>query len=211
MRTLKTVLSRVKGELIEKDKVREDAHKDMRKATSFSKQAILKMHQNRPEEAEELIKEAGKLISKLNDVSALHPEIVHCGLFNGALQEYSEANIILGLINESRLVTPKEIAVPSVDYVLGLADVIGEYRRLTLDAIREGKLGKAEKCLKTMDKIYIELMGLDESYVLVPGLRRKSDVARKVIEITRGDVTQEIQRSKLEQRLAQFERRVGKR
>ena len=211
MRTLKTVLNKVKEELIEKDKVREDANKDMRKATSFSKQAILKVHQKRLEKAEELVEEAGKLLSNLDDVSALHPEIVHGGLFHGALQEYSEANIILGLIRKSRLVTPKEIAVPSVDYVLGLADVIGEFRRLTLDALREGDLAKAEKCLKTMDEIYIELMGLDESYVLVPGLRRKCDVARKIIEITRGDVTQEIRRSKLEQHLARFEKRVRKR
>jgi translin len=211
MRTLKTVLNRVKEELIEKDKVREDAHKNMRKATSLSKQAILKVHQKHLEEAEELIEEAGKLLSKLNDVSALHPEIVHGGLFKGALQEYSEANIILGLVRKSRLVTPKEIAVPSVDYVLGLADVIGEYRRLTLDALREGNLGKAEKCLKTMDEIYVELMGLDESYVLVPGLRRKCDVARKITEITRGDVTQEIRRSKLEEHMVRFERRMSKR
>jgi translin len=211
MRTLKTVLNKVKKELIEKDKMREDAYKDMRKATSFSKQAILKVHQKRLEKAEELVEEAGKLLSKLNDVSALHPEIVHGGLFHGALQEYSEANIILELIRKSKLVTPNEIAVPSVDYVLGLADVIGEYRRLTLDALREGNLGKAEKCLKTMDEIYIELMGLDESYVLVPGLRRKCDVARKIIEITRGDVTQEIRRSKLQQHLARFEKCVRKR
>jgi predicted translin family RNA/ssDNA-binding protein len=72
-------------------------------------------------------------------------------------------------------------------------------------------LGKAEKCLKTMDEIYIELMGLDESYVLVPGLRRKCDVARKIIEITRGDVTQEIRRNKLQQHLARFEKCVRKR
>ncbi len=208
MRTLKAVLNRVKEELIEKDKVREDAHKDMRKATSLSKQAILKVHQRRFQGAAELVEEARKLLSKLNNVSTLHPEIVHGGLYRGALQEYSEANIILGLVRKSRLVNPKEIAVPSADYVLGLADVIGEYRRLTLDALRGGKLRKAEKCLKTMDDIYIELMGLDESYVLVPGLRRKCDVARKIIEITRGDITQEIRRSKLEERLLQFEKHL---
>jgi translin len=129
-------------------------------------------------------------------------------MFSAALQEYSEANIFLKLVEEMRFVTPKEINVPSSDYVLGLADVIGECRRLALDALREGNLKKAEECLRTMDEIYTELLGLDESYMLVSGLRRKNDVARKIIEATRGDVTQEIRRSELEKQLKLFEKRI---
>jgi predicted translin family RNA/ssDNA-binding protein len=51
-------------------------------------------------------------------------------------------------------------------------------------------------------------MAMDESYMLVPGLRRKCDVARKIIETTRGDITQEIGRSALEKRLRQFEKEM---
>jgi translin len=109
------------------------------------------------------------------------------------------------LIREARFVTPKEIEVPAVDYMLGLADVIGEYRRFVLDALREGEGEKSEKCLQTMDEIYIELMAMDEAYMLVPGLRRKCDVARRIIETTRGDVTQEVRRKALENYLKQFE------
>ena len=101
--------------------------------------------------------------------------------------------------------------MPSVDYVLGLADVIGEYRRMALDALREGDVGKSEKCLETMDEIYIELMAMDEAYMLVPGLRRKCDGARKIIEATRGDVTQEIRRSMLEKYLKRFEKLAKRR
>ena len=105
-----------------------------------------------------------------------------------------------------RPIFPEEIKVPTVDYVLGLADVIGEYRRLTLDALREGDAEKGEACLQTMDEIYIELMAMDEAYMLVPGLRRKCDVARRIIETTRGDVTQEVRRKSLENYLKQFEK-----
>jgi translin len=115
-------------------------------------------------------------------------------------------NIFLYSVEESRFVTPEEINVPSVDYVLGLADVIGEYRRLALDALREDDVKKGERCLQIMDEIYIELMAMDEAYMLVPGLRRKCDVARKIIEITRGDITQEMRRSTLEKYLKRFER-----
>jgi translin len=204
--TLKTILREVKKELMQKNKMRENAHEGMRKATSLSKQAILLLHQKRLEEAKKIIENSKETISRLQGLAKENPEIIYGGMFSAALQEYSEANIFLGLITESRFVTPKEINVPSVDYVLGLADVVGEYRRLALDALREGNAEKGEKCLKTMDEIYIELMALDEAYMLVPGLRRKCDVARRIIESTRGDITQEVRRKSLENYLKRFER-----
>ncbi|MGA2768341.1 MAG: hypothetical protein ABSF24_08520 [Candidatus Bathyarchaeia archaeon] len=206
MDTLRTVLSETRKELMYKDKVRETTYGYLRKATSLSKQAILLIHQKRLKEAEKFIEKARKTISKVNNLSATHPSIIYCGLYSATLQEYSEANIFLKLIQESRFITPKEIDAPSDDYVLGLADVIGECRRAALDALREGDTKKGEQYLQTMDQIYIELMAMDESYMLVPGLRRKCDVARKIIEITRGDVTQEIRRNQLEKHLRQFEK-----
>ena len=208
--TLKTILREVKKELVQKNKMRENAQESMRKVTSLSKQAILLIHQQRLEEAKKLIESSKEAISRLQELAKDYPQIIYSGMFSAALQEYSEANIFLGLIEESRFVTSKEINVPSVDYVLGLADVVGEYRRLALDALREGDAEKGEKCLKTMDEIYIELMALDEAYMLVPGLRRKCDVARRIIESTRGDVTQEVRRKALENYLKRFERVQGR-
>jgi translin len=211
MPSLKTLLSKIRKELKEKEKVREKAQKDMRKATRLSKQAILLIHQKKLNEAKELIKKAKEIILRLDDASTKYPEIIYSGLFNAARQEYSEANIFLNLIEESRFITPEEINVPSVDYVLGLADVVGECRRLALDALREADVEKAEKCLQIMDEIYTELMGMDEAYMLVPGLRRKCDIARRIIETTRGDVTQEARRSALEKYLKRFEKRQKRR
>jgi translin len=206
LKALKTILKEVKKELMQKDEVRENAHQSMRKATSLSKQAILFIHQKRHKEAKKLIENAKEIILRLQALAKENPDVIYSGMFSAALQEYAEANIFLGLIQNSRFVTPTEINVPSVDYVLGLADVVGEYRRLTLDALREGDAEKGEECLKTMDEIYIELMAMDEAYMLVPGLRRKCDVARKIIESTRGDVTQEVRRKALENYLKRFER-----
>ena len=196
----------MKEELTQKDKVRENAQQSMRKATSLSKQAILFMHQKKHEEARKQVDKAKEIISNLQGLAKEHPDIIYSGMFSAALQEYSEANILLRLIQESRFVTPDEVDVPAVDYVLGLADVIGEYRRLALDALREGDAEKGEECLKTMDEIYIELMAMDEAYMLVPGLRRKCDIARRIIEATRGDITQEVRRKSLENYLKRFER-----
>ena len=206
METLKTVLKEVKKELMQRDQVRESAQQSMRKATSFSKQAILFIHQKRHEEAKKLIANSKKIFFRLQALAEEWPDIIYSGMFSAALQEYAEANIFLELIQKSRFVTPSEINVPSTDYVLGLADVVGEYRRLTLDALREGDAEKGEKFLKTMDEIFTELMAMDEAYMLVPGLRRKCDVARRVIESTRGDVTQEVRRNSLENYLKRFEK-----
>ena len=202
---LKTVLKKVKTELTRQDKVRENAHENMRKATSLSKQTILLIHQKRFEEAENTVEKAKNIISGLQSLARESPEIVYGGMFSAALQEYSEANIFLRLVEEAKFISPKDISVPSVDYVLGLGDVVGEFRRLALDALREGDVKKGEECLQTMDEIYIELMALDEAYMLVPGLRRKSDVARRIIEATRGDITQEVRRKSLEDYLKRFE------
>ncbi|MCK4669186.1 hypothetical protein KAT21_03590 [Candidatus Bathyarchaeota archaeon] len=208
MHSLKPILKKIKKELEEKEKVREKAQKDMRKAISLSKHAILLIHQKRFNESKKTIEEAKEIISKLNEKSIQYPKIIYCGLFNAACQEYSEANIFLNLIEESKFITPEEINVPSIDYVLGLADVVGEYRRLTLDTLREGDVEKGQECLETMDDIYMELMGMDEAYMLVPGLRRKCDIARRIVESTRGDITQEVRRSSLEKHMERFEKLV---
>lgn len=206
MNSLKAVLKQIKKELKAKEKIREKAQADTRKVTSVSKQAILFIHQKRNQEAKKLLEKAKEIIEKLNAMTKEYPDIIHSGLYDIALQEYSEANIFLTLVEESRFITPTEINVPSIDYVLGLADVIGEYRRLALDALREGDSKKSEECLKTMDEIYTELMAMNEAYMLVPGLRRKCDIARKIIETTRGDVTHEVRRQSLEKFMKRFER-----
>lgn len=203
--SLESVLQEVKNELMQKNKIREETHESMRKATSLSKQAILLIHQKKYAEAEKFITEATEKISRLQTLSEDCPEIIYGGMFSAALQEYSEARIFLVLVKESRFVTPAEINVPSIDYVLGLADVIGEYRRLALDNLREGEVKKGEECLETMDQVFIQLLALDEAYMLVPGLRHKSDIARRIIETTRGDITVEVRRKSLEDYLKKLE------
>ena len=202
---MKNVLRKVKADLTKKDAIRENAHESFRKATSQSKQSILLIHQKRFEEAKKTLSDAREIVADLQALASQCPEIVYGGSFSAALQEFSEASIFLGLVEAGKFVSPEDINVPAVDYVLGLADVVGELRRLSLDALREGDVQKGEECLRIMDEIFIELMGLDEAYMLVPGLRRKSDIARRIIEATRGDITQEVRRKSLEDYLKRFE------
>ena len=205
MLDLKKILRDGKKELIETNKLRENTQKSMRKTIRFSKQAILSVHQKKIFESKKLLRKAKDNIAKLQLIAINHPVIIFTGMYSAALQEYCEANILLELIQEKKLITPEELNVPYSDYILGLADVIGEYRRLSLDALREDFVDKGEQYLIKMEEIYLELLAMDEAYMLVPGLRRKCDVARKIIEITRGDITQAVRQKSLENYLREVE------
>jgi len=196
--SLKSLLDRIQVELKEKEEVKEELRRDMRRATRLSKQAILFTHQERFDDAKKLLKEATELFAKLGKISENQPDLVYTGMVDAAYQEYAEAHAFLTLVRQKRFPDPRKLNVPSVPYVLGLGDVIGELRRRSLDLLRKGDVRTAEKCLEIMDHIYVEITAMDDAYLLVPGLRRKCDVARHVIEATRGDITIEARRTSLE-------------
>lgn len=202
---MKSILERVQEGLKRREEVREGVQRDMRRATRLSKQAILFVHQERFEEARKSLEEAENLFLKLREISGKYPEMVHIGQVEAAFEEYVEAQVFLRLVEEGGFTGPEELRVPEVSYVLGLGDVIGEFRRRALDSLRRGDMEGAEDCLRMMEQIYIDLTAMDDAYLLVPGLRRKCDIARRVIETTRGDVTMEARRSSLEHSIQRLE------
>ena len=206
--SLKSLLEKIQEELKKRDEIKEEVQKDMRKATRLSKQSILFIHQERFEDAKKLLNEASNLLVKLHKISKDHPDLAYSGLVNAAYEEYTEAHTLLMLIKENRFPNPKKLGVPSISYVLGLGDVIGELRRRALDALRKGDVKLAEDTLLLMEEIYVELMSMDDAFLIVPGLRRKCDVARRIIESTRGDVTIEARRSSLEQSIQELKKIV---
>jgi translin len=205
---LKSILDKIQKDLMRREEVWEELKRDMRRATRLSKQAILFLHQERNDEARKLLEEAKELLSNLREISKNHPDLVYTGIVDSAFQEYTEAQTFLSLIEEDRFINPEELDVPPVSYVLGLADVIGEFRRRALDALRKGDVEAAEDCLQKMEHVYIQLTTMEEGYLLVSGLRRKCDVARRIIESTRGDVTIEARRSSLEHSITELEKRM---
>jgi len=201
-------LGKIQDELQKREAVHEEVQRDMRRATRLSKQAILFTHQERFRDAKKLLKEADGLFTELRSIAKTYPDMVYSGLVDAAFQEYAEARTLLGLVEEDRFISREEIGVNSIAFVLGLADVIGELRRRALDSLRKEDVKTAEDCLHLMEEIYVELVSMNEAYMLVPGLRRKSDVARHLIETTRGDITIEARRSSLEKCMKNLEKIV---
>jgi translin len=205
---LKKLLGQVRIDLKQKEEAKEEIQKSMRQATRLSKQAILLIHQRRLEEARKSLKETDRFFSTLTKLAKKYPELFYSGLVSAAFQEYTEAQTLFRLVENGQFIGPEELNVPSTDYVLGLADVIGELRRRALDMLRKGNVKKAEECLETMEEIFSELTAMDDAYMLIPGLRRKCDVARHIIETTRGEITIEVRRASLERSIRKLEKAI---
>jgi translin len=206
--SLENILKKIQKEVIKKDKIRQEVNKSMRKATQLSKKTIFLIHKEKIEEAKKTIKEVRNLFRNLDSLTKNDRALFYMGSVNSAYQEFSEANIFLKLITENRFVDFKEIEVPKIAYILGLADVIGELRRRTLDSLKEKNTMEAEKCLDLMETIYVELINIDEAQYLTSGLRRKCDVGRRIIEATRGDITIETRRNILENSIKKLEKKL---
>jgi len=207
--SLKGIIQDVGKELKTKDSVREIVLANSREVVRLSSQAILLIHRRKFDEARSKLKQVHDLLYNMEETLKNWIELAHSGAVYTAYQEFAEASILLEFLERGKFPSPKSLGVPSIPYILGLADVIGELRRMALDSIRNDNLRMAEKCLSSMEDIHALLMTLENANALAPGLRRKCDVARHLIETTRGDVTMEARRSLLEQSIRMLEKTVG--
>jgi translin len=67
---------------------------------------------------------------------------------------------------------------------------------------------EAQRLLGLMDDIYAILVTMDYPDAITGGLRRLTDVARSIIERTRGDLTLSLRQGRLEHSLRQLEARL---
>lgn len=210
--SLNEFLREIEEKVRELDEARNEAESLSRKIIRETKKSIISTHQESFESSEASLREINRLLKSLREVVQKHPELISNNLVNTAFQETAEAYIYYNLVRWGKFIDPKSMDVSPSQYVLGLADCVGELRRRVLDLIRAGRLKEAEESLKTMEEILYELNLNSDLQVLIPGLRRKCDVARAIIESTRGDLALEVRRKSLEdgiKRLAELlERRL---
>jgi len=143
---------------------------------------------------------------KINNVIVTHEKLVslvnkNTGVFFKYLktpeQEYAEAISFFSIIMKKDLPMPIVLKINPLNYALGLADVVGELRRYVLDNIRNSQIDDLNEILESMDEIYTYLFSLDYPSGITQDLRRKTDVARNIIERTRGDVSISLQMNSL--------------
>ena len=168
---------------------RDEALKQARQLTRACSLAIRAVHRDDKEAMEASLAEAQNLADQLREEIRDHPNLFYAGYTQDSLKEFVEANVTCALIQNQPLQTPEELGVEDATYLNGLAEVIGELRRRTLDILRSGYSQEAERLLGHMDEIYTVLVTMDYPDAITNGLRRQTDLARSIIEKTRGDVT----------------------
>jgi len=198
MENLDFIAEDIESQLDEKDAVREIALKSSRNIVRLCGKAIRQMHnQGDPDEAaQEALEELQRLIGVTRDF----PDIRHSGIVESAMQEFVELKVLLAYSSGAAIPGYKELNVTPEAYLLGVGDVIGEIRRFALDNIRRGSMDKAAQYLEHMEDLYDFLMIFNYPNGLV-AVRRKQDIARGVLEKTRGDVTMALRSHSLEKML----------
>lgn len=209
-KSLKKAISRLRKELKAKNELRERMLSESRRITRLSKEATTLIFQGRIPKARAGLKKASSLFRQAIRRLEATPELRHSGALSAACQEFAEASILLAL--EERGVCPsvEEMKVDINSYVLGLADVPGELRRGVLAALLNHDVKGAERRFRMMEAIYNELTALDEqAFHVLPGLRRKCDVIRHLLELTASEVVLERRQQRLEEALRRSEKKLN--
>lgn len=206
---LAEIVRRAVEELKAKERKREEIIDRARRARILSKKAIHLVHVGDLTQAQSMIEEARKLLLEIR------PRLVEYDLplmeeIHEAEEEHAEASALYRLKMSGHLPAPEEVGVPLSAYILGVGDVVGELRREALDMLRVGEAEKAEEALELMERIYLELLSMEEASLLLKGLRRKLDVARVLIEETRGEITSEVARRRLSSSIEKLIERLDK-
>ena len=194
---LDEIVGKIRAILEEEDKVKTEAIEGIRKSIRLSGEAISAAHKFKFEKAIEKTSEAKKRMDGVSEMLEKHPTLYHSNLMMTAYQEYTEAKQLISLLKNNVFLTPEELGVPYKSYLTGIGDLVGELRRYGLNAIRQENVENARQVLDLMEEIYESLSSVEYPKSLVPGLRRKCDIARAILERTRGDVMNAIQRKKL--------------
>lgn len=202
------LLEPIRKEIEADDEVREKVLPVSRDAVRLCGQSVKASHRGQFDDAHKKVDEAYELIQKGRQLASESKFVTVSKYFDTAYQELTEAVNVLSILNERRLTGPEEYSIPARPYLTGLADTIGELRRASLELLRGDDVDGAKGLLSIMEDILEELQTFDFPDSLVRNLRRKSDVARRIVEKTRGDVTTAVRQEKLIEQLANFENRL---
>ena len=181
-----------------------------RQLTRHCAHTVRAIHRGERAEAEALLTQARQVVQEIRETLAAYPDLFYAGYTQDALKEFAEASITLALIADEGLPTPEELGLESVAYIRGLAETVGELRRRCLDVLRHGYSAEAERLLGYMDEIYTVLVTMDYPDAVTGGLRRLTDIARSLLERTRGDLTLTLRQDMLARQMEHLEAHLAR-
>jgi translin len=175
--------------------------KGTRDVVMLCSKSIVAMHHNQLEDAHNKMDQAKAMLAEFREYARqdLYRYI------SVAEQELVEAYALRSVMEDKPMPSMRELEVTGESYLTGLLDCVGEIKRLVYDRMRSGNEEDAEKLFATMEEIYNAIYPFAVYDNIVSGVRRKLDVARKLIEDIRATVTEEKRRKVLIEAIRNFE------
>jgi translin len=180
--------------------------KESRDVISASSRAIIDVHTGKMKDAEKELMTAKTLLASLKKSS------------DGSVSRYLvspeaelvEASAVIALAKGKPVPSMDSLGASPEAYLLGLLDAIGELKRLILDSILQRKLARAKGYFRVMEDLYSLCSPLAVYDHVVNGARRKIDVARMLVEDTRGLLAEEIGRESVSNSMARLEKKLNR-
>ncbi|MDE1853084.1 MAG: RNA-binding protein [Thaumarchaeota archaeon] len=204
MDEIKRSLKAIEGRFSEQLERRDRVLKESRDVISASSRAIIDVHTGKMKDAEKGLAHARALLGALKKSSdgataryVVSPEA-----------EVVEASAVVALAKGKSIPSMDDLGASPEAYLLGLLDTVGELKRLVLDSILQRKLAKAKRYFEVMEGLYSMCSPFAVYDHAVSGARRKIDVARMLVEDTRGLLAEEMGRNSVSSSMARLEKRL---
>jgi translin len=159
--------------------------------------AIRALH--RAERPRDTWTELERAVQRLRDFDS-HPLLAWHGAVVQAWGEYVEAHLLAAAMDGKPLPDAKALAANPGGYLLGMADTVGELRRLILSRLAKDDVAGGEDALDLMENLFDALVDADAPEGVV-SLRHKVDAARSLLERTRGEVVTAKRTKELEKKI----------
>lgn len=199
-KSVKTMEAHFSSQLERRDRVL----KGTRDVIAAASRTIIDVHTGKTKDAEAELARAKELLAVLKKSG------------DGALARYLvspeaevvEASAVFALSKGKPVPTLESLGASPEAYLLGILDTVGEMKRLVLDSIMKGKLGQAKRYFQVMEDLYSTCSPLAVYDHVASGARRKIDVARMLVEDTRGLLTEEVRRESVSTSMARLEKKL---
>lgn len=184
-------LEEINRELRNIEERREILIKNTRDMVMLCSKSIIALHNNEMNNACIKISQAKIMLDKFKEYAKTDLQ----KYIAVAEQEFVEAYVLKSIVEESSLPSKTELNVSGSSYLTGLLDCIGEVKRMVYDRMRAGKAEDATKLFAIMQDLYSIVYPFAVYDNLIPGLRRKLDVSKMLIEDIRAVITEETRRA----------------
>lgn len=205
---LDEIAERIHQSLSARTAARDRTLEHSRTLTRHCANAIRAIHRDEYHLAQDYLSAALQLADTIHVDLQDYPDLLYAGYTQDSLKEFAEARLVYALVRGETPPTPEDLHIGEATYLQGLAEAVGELRRRILDILRHGHSSEAERLLNLMDDIYSNLVTMDYPDAITGGLRRLTDIARSIIERTRGDMTISLRQEQLEASLHRLEEKL---